>query len=101
MVLRSLDIVDSPARILNITGEDTLLVRDTAIAFGKLFGTTPEFEGEKAQTALLNNSQAAFNLFGYPKVPIEKIIFWIADWLKREKKLLGKPTHFEVRNGKY
>jgi len=100
-VLRSLDIAASPARILNVTGREILKVRDVALEFGKLFGEKPELIGEEAPTALLNNSGKAFDLFGYPRVPIEKVIYWIAKWMKAEKKLLGKPTHFEVRDGKY
>ncbi|VAW15318.1 hypothetical protein MNBD_BACTEROID01-498 [hydrothermal vent metagenome] len=101
VVLRSLDIAASPAKVLNITGEEILLVRDVAREFGKLFGVEPKLVGKEADTALLSNSQHAFNLFGRPKVPIPQVIKWIADWMKEEKKLLGKPTHFEVRDGKY
>ncbi len=101
VVLRSLEIAASPAKVLNITGEEILLVRDVAREFGKLFGVEPKLVGKEADTALLSNSQYAFNLFGYPKVPISQVIKWIASWMKEEKKLLGKPTHFEVRDGKY
>ncbi len=101
VVLRSLEIAASPAKVLNITGEEILLVRDVAREFGKLFGVEPKLVGKEADTALLSNSQYAFNLFGRPKVPISQVIRWIASWMKEEKKLLGKPTHFEVRDGKY
>lgn len=101
VVLRSLDIAESPARILNITGEETLLVRDVAEQFGKLFGVEPILVGKEAQTALLNNSSHAFELFGKPKVSISKVIKWIARWISEDNKLHGKPTHFEVRDGKY
>lgn len=100
-VLRSLEIAASPARVLNITGRDTLLVRDAAMEFGRLFGVEPELVGKEAPTALLNNAGNAFDLFGFPRVPVDKVIGWIAGWMKAEKKLLGKPTHFEVRDGKY
>jgi hypothetical protein len=29
------------------------------------------------------------------------MIHWIADWLDRGGQTLGKPTHFEVRDGKF
>jgi hypothetical protein len=29
------------------------------------------------------------------------MIGWVADWLQRGGKTLGKPTHFEVRDGTY
>jgi hypothetical protein len=52
-------------------------------------------------TALLNNSEQAFQLFGRPKVSTQQIIQWIADWIAEERETLGKPTHYEVRDGKY
>jgi nucleoside-diphosphate-sugar epimerase len=101
VVLRSLEICESPAKYLNITGPDTLSVRDVAMEFGKLFKKNPEFVNEEARTALLNNSEHAFQLFGRPKVSTERIIKWIAEWINQGGKMLGKPTHYEVRDGKY
>jgi nucleoside-diphosphate-sugar epimerase len=101
VVLRSLEICESPAKILNITGEDTLSVHEVALEFGKLFNVTPEFVNEEAKTALLNNAEQAFKLFGRPKVSTTQIIKWIADWIGEERETLGKPTHYEVRDGKY
>lgn len=101
MVLRSLEHADVPLRILNVTGEETLSVREVATKFGQLFGTVPKFIGKEAETALLSNSDEAFRLLGKPKVPISEIIEWTAQWIQEDKKSLGKPTHFEVRDGKY
>lgn len=101
VVLRSLEYCSSPAKIINITGPEILSVRDVATQFGKLFNADPQFINEEAKTALLSNSRSAYSLFGYPRVSTHQVIIWTADWLKRDKKLLGKPTHFEVRDGKY
>ncbi len=101
VVLRSLGHTASPALALNISGPEILSVREVAKDFGKLFGVEPKLVGEEAKTALLSNSELAYNLFGKPKVPINQVIKWIAHWLKEEKKILGKPTHYEVRDGKY
>jgi nucleoside-diphosphate-sugar epimerase len=100
-VLRSLEHVKSPAKVLNITGPEILSIREVAKEFGKLFGVSPILINKEERTALLNNSEQAFGLFGRPKVPVNQVIKWIAGWLKEDKKLLGKPTHFEVRDGKY
>lgn len=100
-VLRSLEQCSCPAKVLNVTGPDTLSVKEVAIEFGKLFGVKPKFVNKESKTALLNNSSLAFKIFGYPKVPVSQLIMWITEWLAEDKKLLGKPTHFEVRNGKY
>ena len=100
-VLRSLDITESPAKILNVTGGETLRVSDIANEFGKLFNRDPKFTGSESETALLNNSQHAFDLFGHPYVGINEIVKWTADWLNKDGHTLGKPTSFEVRDGKY
>jgi len=101
MVLLSSEIADSPATILNITGEEILQVRDVAIEFGRQFGVEPKFIGRESSTSLLNNAQNAYKLYGKPKVPVFRIINWTAGWMEAGKRLLGKPTHYEVRDGKY
>jgi hypothetical protein len=100
-VLRSLEYAQSPSKVLNITGPEILSVREVALEFGKLFGVKPRFINAEAETALLSNSAEAFKLFGRPKVLVSRIIKWTAGWLNDCGKLLGKPTHFEVRNGTY
>jgi nucleoside-diphosphate-sugar epimerase len=100
-VLRSIESAACPPKILNLTGEETLSVREVALEFGRLFGVEPEFAGEEAKTALLSSSTEAFNLYGRPKTPVQQVIRWIAGWMNDNNRLLGKPTHFEVRDGKY
>jgi nucleoside-diphosphate-sugar epimerase len=100
-VLRSLEQVKSPPKILNLTGPAILSVREVANEFGKLFGVKPVLVNKEAPTALLSNSKQAYGLFGQPKIPISQVIRWIAEWLREDNEILGKPTHFEVRDGKY
>jgi hypothetical protein len=101
MVLRSAGLAACPARHLNITGKETLSVRAVALAFGRLTGKEVKFTGKEAPTALLNNPALALTLFGEPSVSTEKLIEWTAHWMMDGQKRLGKPTHFEVRDGKY
>jgi len=101
VVLRSLEQCESPAKALNITGPEVISVREVAKEFGKLFGVEPKLVNEEAKTALLSNSELAYSIFGKPKMPISQVIKWIANWISDDKKLLGKPTHYEVRDGKY
>jgi nucleoside-diphosphate-sugar epimerase len=101
MVLRSMEHTASPASVLNITGGEILRVRDVALEFGKLFNKDVEFTGSEAETALLSNAEHSFRLFGKPQVSVKQVIEWTARWMEEERKLLGKPTHFEVRDGKY
>lgn len=101
MVLQSVKHTSSPGWIINITGPEMLSVKGVALEFGKLFGKEVRFTGTEAPTALLSNCDLAVSLFGKPVVPVELVIKWIAAWMEEEKRLLGKPTHFEVRDGKY
>ncbi|WP_372950762.1 NAD-dependent epimerase/dehydratase family protein [Mariniphaga sp.] len=101
MVLRSMEHTASPAWIVNIAGPETLRVRDVALEFGKLFNKEVQFTGSEAETALLSNAEQAFRFFGKPNVPVQKVMEWTARWMEEDKKLLGKPTYFEVRDGKY
>lgn len=101
MVIHSLEFASSPAWVVNITGTETLSVREIALQFGQLFEKEVRFTGKEAPTALLSNSDMATALMGKPVISIEKVIQWTAGWIKDEQRLLGKPTHFEVRDGKY
>ena len=101
MVLRSLTHANTPAWIINITGGEIISVKDVALKFGQLFGKEVHFTGQEAPTALLSNSSLSSEIFGTPKISIDTVIKWTAEWMKDEKRLLGKPTHFEVRDGKY
>lgn len=101
VVLRALGDAGSPALILNITGPETRSVREIAKKFARHFGVEVKLVGEEAKTALLSNSKKAYGLYGEPATSIDQVIEWTAGWMKDEKRLLGKPTHFEVRDGKY
>lgn len=99
--LRSLAVAQSPPLVLNITGPETLSVRWIAEQFGKRFGVHPEFSGSETDSALLNNASEAFRLFGYPTVTPLQMIDWIATWIGMGGVALGKPTHFETRDGRF
>jgi hypothetical protein len=99
--LRSFAHCQSPPLILNITGPDTLFVREVATQFGKQFGILPEFIHQEGPTALLSNSSKACGLFGQPATTPHQMIEWIANWLKQGGEMLNKPTHFQTRDGKF
>ncbi|MBL8815392.1 MAG: NAD(P)-dependent oxidoreductase [Planctomyces sp.] len=92
---------DRPSAILNLTGPEILSVRDVAQTFGNLMGVPVEFRGCEAPTAWLNHASKAHQLYGTPTVNSDLLISWIADWVRNKRPLLGKPTQFEIRNGKY
>ncbi|HYI87121.1 MAG TPA: NAD(P)-dependent oxidoreductase [Burkholderiales bacterium] len=98
--LRLLAHCTSPASPINISGPK-VSVRWLAGEFGKRFSKRPAFSGQEAQTAWLIDTAAAARLLGPPRVPLETMIDWVADWVSRGQPSLGKPTHFETRDGKY
>ncbi len=101
MTLCSLPDTTSPATFLNVAGPQILSVRELCEQFGKLFGKQPQFTGIESQNALLNNGQYGHQRYGAPQVEIDQQIKWIADWIQNSRMLLGKPTHFESRSGKF
>ncbi len=101
MTLRAFDHVASPPRIINIAGLETLSVRAVAQRLGEKLGKPVQFRGAEAADALLSNGRLGCQLLGHPRVPVERMIDWIADWQRRGAATLGKPTHFQTRNGKF
>lgn len=99
--LRSFALCQSPPLVLNITGPETLSVRQIAEEFGHLFKVEPHFTGTESDVAILSNAQKAVSLFGLPTVPPSQIIEWVAHWLTKGGMLLNKPSHFEVQDGKF
>jgi nucleoside-diphosphate-sugar epimerase len=99
--LRSFALCESPPAVLNLTGPETLSVRDIARRFGQLFDRKPVFEGPEAGTALLNNAARCHRLFGAPWVSMETAIEWTAEWIRMGGAAWDKPTHFETRDGRF
>jgi nucleoside-diphosphate-sugar epimerase len=99
--LRLLAHCTSPTTPINVTGPAHTSVRWLAGEFGKRFGRAPVFTGSEAPTAWLLDTSEAQRLFGAPRVPIETMIDWVADWVQRGGPSLNKPTHFSTRDGKY
>jgi nucleoside-diphosphate-sugar epimerase len=100
-VLCCLPLAASPPLIINITGCETLSVRELAQRFARRFGKPANIEGTESPTAWLSNNRRAVALFGKPPTDIDRVIDWIADWIDRGGELLGKPTHFENREGNF
>lgn len=101
MALAAFDYVASPPFVFNLAGPETLSVRRLAERLGELLGKAPQFHGTEAADALLSNGQFGHAWFGYPRVPLETMLRWIADWVQRGGESLGKPTHFGTRDGKF
>jgi nucleoside-diphosphate-sugar epimerase len=99
--LRCLRHCTTPTSPINVSGPETLAVRDLAAEFGKRLGREPVITGTEADHSWLTNTSRAQKLFGDPEVPLPLMLDWVADWVAAERRSLGKPTKFEVRSGAY
>jgi hypothetical protein len=99
--LRCLAYCDTPTSPVNVSGHEILAVRNLAERLGRLLGREPIFVGEEQPTAWLTNTSQAVRLFGLPVVDTERLVAWTADWVARSMPSLGKPTKYEVRDGRY
>ncbi len=100
-VLRCLAHTTTPTSPLNVTGLEALPVRRIATSFAERFGVAANVTGNEAGSALLSDASEAARLFGPPRIGLETMLDWTADWVRRGGESLGKPTKFEVRDGRF
>lgn len=101
VVLRSLLHADVPPFVLNLTGPETVSVRSVARQAARLLGREATFTGEEAPTALLADAGRCHGLFGYPELTLAELLEATVRWIETAQPLLGKPTKFQVRDGKF
>ncbi|MBN2291915.1 MAG: NAD(P)-dependent oxidoreductase, partial [Pirellulales bacterium] len=101
MILNSLGHASVPAAIFNVVGPETISVRESCRRLARLMGKEVEFVGHEAPDALLSNGTFAYEKLGQTTVDTEQMLEWIADWVAKDGETLGKPTHFEARDGKF
>ena len=90
-----------PPLVINVTGTERLSVRTLADRFAKRFGVEARFSGVEKTDALLSNTARMRSLFAPPETSVETMIELVADWVESDGPLLGKPTKFEARDGKF
>jgi len=101
IALRAFDHVAAPPRVINVAGPQQTSVRVVGEEFGRLLKRSVRFTGSEAPDALLSNGRLGHELLGYPGVSVERMVGWIADWQLRGGPTLGKPTHFQNRDGQF
>jgi len=99
--LQCFAVAATPAFVVNVTGPEPLAVSELARRYGRAFRRDPHVVGATAADALLSDTSRAQRLFGAPSVPTARLVDWVAEWLKADGPTLGKPTKFEVRDGRY
>lgn len=100
VALECLTQCESPPRVLNLTGP-AVAVRWLASELGRRWGIEPRFSGTEADTALLSNAAECKRRFGPLPVTIGAMLDRVAEWVEQGGRSLGKPTHFEARDGAF
>ncbi|MDE3104100.1 MAG: NAD-dependent epimerase/dehydratase family protein [Acidobacteriota bacterium] len=99
--MRSLELCESPARILNVTGPETVSVQRAAAFFAERFGYELKLKGEPGPLALLNDASACHAALGYPSMSASTLMEAVAVWVQSGGTLLNKATKFQVTDGKF
>ena len=100
-IFRALELCDNPPAVLNVTGPEVVSVREAALRFAELLGTPATFAGNESDVALLSDASRCHGLLGLPRVSVDTLIEWTAEWVRSELPTLDKPTHFETRDGRF
>lgn len=101
MTLCALPDTASPPLYLNVAGPERLCVRAVCEEFGRLLGKTVQFTGVESSDALLSDARETYRRYGPTQVSAQQMIRWIAHWIGQDRPTLGKPTHFESRDGAF
>ncbi len=91
----------APTTPINVSGPETISVRWLVQQFAQRLEREPIITGEEAEYSWLTNAALANSLFGYPIVPLNRMLDWTARWVAADRRSLNKPTKFEVRSGAY
>jgi nucleoside-diphosphate-sugar epimerase len=99
VALRAFGLCASPPAVLNVTGP-LVRVRDLAERLGELMGRRPRLTGTEQPTALISNAGRCRALYG-AGLDVETMLGWVARWVGQGGSSLGKPTRFDVRDGRF
>lgn len=101
MTLCAFHHVAVPPFVVNVTGPEILSVRTVSERLARLMNKPVRLTGIEPATALLSNAQRGLELRGPPRIAADQLIEWVALWMAQGGRTLGKPTHFEVRDGRF
>jgi uncharacterized protein YbjT (DUF2867 family) len=101
MILRSLQLAESPAKAWNLSHPDRQSVRVVAERFAELLECQARFSSTEAKDAFVCDPRRICEKLGAPSTPLDTVIEWTAGWIRRGGTDLNRSTSFEVRDGKY
>ncbi|HKP15136.1 MAG TPA: NAD-dependent epimerase/dehydratase family protein [Gemmatimonadaceae bacterium] len=87
--------------IVNVAGPETHRVADLARALGERLGIEPVLTGTEGTDALLSDASRMRELIDHALLPVDTLLDWVAGWVRAGGPLLGKPTSFERRDGRF
>jgi nucleoside-diphosphate-sugar epimerase len=101
MALQAFDHLASPTWIVNVAGPERLSVREVCEEMGRLLKKPVRFAGAEGNSALLSDCRLGMQKLGPARVSAVELIEWVAHWVSLGGRNLGKPTHFESRDGRF
>ena len=87
--------------VVNVAGPGTHRVADLARALGERLGIEPVLTGTEGTDALLSDASRMRELLDLTPMPADTLLDWVAGWVRAGGPLLGKPTSFERRDGRF
>ena len=93
--------VASPPVALNVTGLERVSIRELALRFGELFGRPPVISDTEGTSGWLFDATKSHDWFGPPAVSVDEMVEATTRWVRQGGDTLGKPTHFEARDGQF
>lgn len=87
--------------IVNVAGVDVLRVADLARGLALRLDHAERITGREGDDALLSDSTRMRSVLDDPLMPVDTLLDWVANWVRRGGRLLGKPTKFERRDGQF
>lgn len=100
LALRALGAAAKPAHIVNVTGP-IVGIEWLANELGRRLDREPVFDSTPSPQALVANIDALDRLLPYQPLPLDDLLDWTAQWIRTGQPLLGKPTKYEVRDGRF
>ncbi|MDK2971763.1 MAG: hypothetical protein PWP23_1518 [Candidatus Sumerlaeota bacterium] len=101
IALRALELAASPPAVLNVTGVETLAVEDLARQLAERMGRVVEIQPPGTTRGYVADAAHCARLMGPPRVSTSRMLDWTAQWVGSGMPTLGKPTRFEVTDGKF